>query len=54
MHGEDKPHETEIMISMKVTDKDVIDAMKIYLQAHELHLCPFAAVNEEMPVLNFN
>jgi hypothetical protein len=42
------------MISMKVTDKDVIDAMEIYLQAHQLHLCTFPAVYQKMPVLDFD
>ena len=39
------------MITMQVTDEDVIDAMKVRLNLHELNLRSLATVDEEGAVL---
>lgn len=54
MHREDKPHKTQVMVAMEVTDEDVVDAMEIHLHLHQLHLCGFAAINQEGAVLNLD
>lgn len=52
VHGEDQAHETEVMIAMQVADENVIDAVQVRLETHELHLRSFPAVNQKMPVLD--
>jgi hypothetical protein len=52
VHRKDQAHESEVMIAVKMADKNMVDAVEICLKAHELHLGTLAAVNEEMPVLN--
>jgi hypothetical protein len=47
MQCEDKSHETQIMVSMQVADKNVIDTMEVCLHAHELHLSSFPAIDQE-------
>ena len=37
-----------------MADKDMVDAVKVGLQAHELHLCSFTAVDQERAILYFN
>ena len=54
MHREDQPHQTKVMIAMKVRDKNVVDAVKVCLKAHQLHLCSFTTINEKMAVLDFH
>ena len=54
VHGEDQTKEPEIMITMQVTDEDVIDAMEVSLLLHQLHLCAFAAVNEKTTSLDLH
>ena len=54
MHGEDQPHQAEIMIAVKVADEDVTDPVKVGLKAHELHLCTFSAVDHKMSVLDLD
>ena len=39
------------MVAMQMTYKDVIDAVKISLQAHELHLRPFTTINKKGAIL---
>jgi hypothetical protein len=54
VHGKDEPHQAEIMIAVQVTYENMVDTVKIDLQAHELHLRSFTAVNKKMPVLYFH
>jgi hypothetical protein len=49
---EDKAHQAEVMISMQVADKNMIDAMKVGLHPHQLHLRSFSTVNKERSILN--
>lgn len=35
-------------------NENVIDAMEIRLEFHQLHLSSFTAVDEEMTILDFN
>jgi hypothetical protein len=53
VHGEDQSHQSEIMISMQVADEDMIDAMKVRLNLHELHLRCFAAIDQKGSALYF-
>ena len=34
------------MVTMQVTDKDITNALMLYLVSHQLHLCTFAAINQ--------
>jgi hypothetical protein len=54
MHCEHQTHETEIMVAVQMTNKNITGAMKVCLVFHQLHLCAFSAVDHEMSVLNFN
>ena len=54
VHGEDESHQAEVMVTMQVTDKNVIDTMEVCLKTHELHLGSFAAINKENTILNFD
>jgi hypothetical protein len=54
MHRKNQPHESEVMIPMQMADENMIDPVEVSLQTHELHLCAFATINEEIPVLYFN
>ena len=51
VHGEDQPHQSEIMIAVEVRNEDMIDPVHVCLIAHELHLRTFSAINKEIPVL---
>jgi len=51
VHGKQQAHQTKVMITVQVTDKNVIDAMVGDLVTHELHLRPFTTINEDVPVL---
>jgi hypothetical protein len=35
------------MVSMQVTNEDVIDAMEVCLHSHELHLSSFPTIDQE-------
>ena len=54
MHREDQSHQAQVMITVEVTDEDAVDAVEIDLKMHELHLHTFAAVHQEILILNFN
>ena len=42
------------MIAMQMTDEDMIDSVKIYVEFHQLHLGTFATINQKMTILNFH
>jgi hypothetical protein len=42
------------MITVQMADANMIDAVEIYPIFHELHLRPFATVNQKNGALNFN
>jgi hypothetical protein len=42
------------VIAMKMADEDVIDAMKIRLEFHQLHLRAFTTIHKKGSVLYFN
>src|SRR5690348_6173447 len=48
VHGEQQAHESQVMIAMKVADEDMIDAVEVCLQFHQLHLRSFAAIQQEV------
>ena len=54
VHREDQAHEPQIMIAVQVTDENMVDTMKVYLEMHELHLHTFTAVDQEVLILNFH
>lgn len=54
VHRKDQPHQAKVMITVKVTDKDMIDAVKICLHAHKLDLGCFTTVNEKSAALYFD
>jgi hypothetical protein len=54
MHGKDQTKKSKVMVAVKVTDKDVIDAMQVGLKFHQLHLRSFAAIDKKASALNFN
>jgi hypothetical protein len=52
MHRKKQGHQSQIMISMKVTDEYVINLVKRNLVFRHLHLSSLTAIDEEMSVLN--
>lgn len=54
VHGKQQPHQSEVMVTMKMRDQDVADAVHVGVVAHELHLHAFSAINEKIPVLDFH
>jgi hypothetical protein len=52
LHGENESDKTQVMITVKVADENMVYAMKVYLITHHLHLGSFAAINEKLTVLN--
>ena len=54
MHCKDKPHQAQVMITVQMTYKNIVDPVKIGLKPHELHLSAFATIDQEMPVLHFD
>jgi hypothetical protein len=45
LHGGDKAKQPEIMVPVHVADKNIADALGLYLKAHQLHLRAFSAIN---------
>jgi hypothetical protein len=54
VHRKDQPHQSQIVISVKVGDKDVIDPVKVRLKTHELHLRALPTVNKKVTVFDFD
>lgn len=54
VHCKDQSHQTEIMIAMKMADHNVVDAMEVDTEFHQLHLSTLSAINEEMTILDFH
>ena len=54
VHGKDQPHQSEVVVAVKMAYEDVMDAVEINLKAHQLHLSAFAAVDHKILVLDFN
>lgn len=54
VHRKNEPHKAKVMITVQVTDEDVIDPVQVGLETHELHLGTFAAIDQEVPVLYLN
>ena len=46
VHGENESCETEVMIAVKVTDKNMINTTGFYIKAQHLLLRAFAAINQ--------
>ena len=53
VHGKDQAHQSQVVVAMQMGNKYMADAVKIFLVAQQLHLSAFTAVDEEVPVLNF-
>src|SRR5690606_36417904 len=54
VHREDQAHQAQVMIAVQVTDKNMIDAVEVYLKAHQLQLSSFAAIDHKEFVLDLN
>lgn len=54
VQGKDEAHQSEVVITVQMTNEDVIDSMKVCLHAHELHLSTFATINQERSTLNLD
>jgi hypothetical protein len=52
MKGKQKTHQTQVMISMKVTNEDMIDPGTAAPEPLQLNLSSFPTINEEMPLIN--
>ena len=52
VHGEDEAHQPKVVVAVQVADKNMIDAVKVRLKAHELHLRGFPAVDKEIVILD--
>jgi hypothetical protein len=42
------------MIAMKMADKNVVDAVEVCLETHQLHLGSLSAIHQEVPVLDLD
>ena len=54
MHRKDQSHHTQVVVTVKVRDEQMADAVKVRLKTHELHLRAFAAIDEKIPVFDFH
>lgn len=54
VHREDQAHQAKVMISVQVTDENMIEPMKVYSLAHQLHLCGLTTIHKERSALHFN
>ena len=54
MHGEKQPHQTEVMVAVKMGNEDVVYAVQVCLETHQLHLRPFSTVDEKESILDLN
>src|SRR5687768_14178747 len=54
MHSEDQTHQAKVMIAVQVRDENMVDAMKVRLKAHKLHLRSFPAIHQKETILNFH
>jgi hypothetical protein len=54
VHSKDQSHKAQVMVTMQMSYKDVVDAMKISLQTHELHLRSFATIDKKGAILYFD
>lgn len=52
VHGKEQAHQSQVMITVQVTDENMIDLMKRHLVAAQLHLHTFTAIDQKMTVLN--
>ena len=52
VHGKKQSRQAEVMIAMQMADEDVIDFMLTDVISPELVLTPFAAIDEELLVVN--
>lgn len=52
MHREQKPHQPQIVISVKMADKNMINFVDWNFVGSQLELAPFATVDEDMPILD--
>jgi len=39
------------MVSMKMRNKDMVNARKVNTQSPKLHLCSFATINQKKPLM---
>jgi hypothetical protein len=51
MKRKQKPHKAEVMITMKVTDKNMIDALKFNFEFTHLNLCAFTAIYQKQALI---
>jgi hypothetical protein len=54
VHGKDQSHKAQIMVTMQMTYKDVVNAMKISLQTHKLHLRSLTTIDKKGAILYFD
>jgi len=52
VHCEKETHQSQVVVAVEVTYKNVIDAMMAQVHLVQLHLCSFPAVDQEVPVLD--
>ena len=54
VHGEQKPHESKVMIPVQMTDQNMVDPMKAHLVFHHLYLAPFPTIHKKRAVLDLH
>jgi hypothetical protein len=54
VQGEEQAHQPQVMVSVEVTDEDVIDFMIGQALCHQLHLSTLTAVDQEKAILEIN
>ena|SRR5882672_5316240 len=51
MHGEYQPCQSQVMISVEVTDKNLTDLLNVDREVSELQLRPFSTIYQKVMVL---
>jgi hypothetical protein len=54
MQGKEQTHEPQVMVTMQVGDKDVINAMEVQVILCQLNLRSLSTINQKIMILNFN
>ena len=52
MHGKEQARQSKVMIAMEVADENVIDPVEANTIFRKLHLRSFAAIDQDMMVLD--
>jgi hypothetical protein len=52
VHAEQQTHQPQVVVTVKVANKNVVNALNGHLEPGELHLRALATINEKVPVFD--